>query len=63
MVKAGFSLKRKQLKNALASGLHIKAAMATQLLQAADIDPKRRAETLTLQEWARLCRIVAESSP
>ncbi len=63
VVKAGFSLKRKQLKNALASGLHIKAAMATQLLQAADIDPKRRAETLTLQEWARLCRIVAESSP
>ena len=63
VVKAGFSLKRKQLKNALASGLRIKAGCAAELLQAADIDPKRRAETLTLQEWARLCRIVAESSP
>lgn len=63
VVKAGFSLKRKQLKNALASGLQIKAGIATELLQAADIDPKRRAETLTLQEWGRLCHIVAESSP
>ena len=63
VVKAGFSLKRKQLKNALASGLRIKAPIAAELLRTADIDPKRRAETLTLEEWARLCRIVAESSP
>lgn len=62
VVKAGFSMKRKQLKNALAGGLHIKAKSAGERLRAADIDPQRRAETLTLQEWARLTRIFADSS-
>ena len=60
VVKAGFSMKRKQLKNALAGGLHIKARRAAELLGAADIDPQRRAETLTLQEWARLSRTVTQ---
>ena len=59
MARAGFSLKRKQLKNALAAGLRIKPAAATELLRAADIDPRRRAETLTLEEWARLTRAAA----
>ncbi len=63
VVKAGFSLKRKQLKNALARGLSLPAATASQLLRAADIDPQRRAETLTLEEWARLSRKIAESEP
>lgn len=62
VVKAGFSLKRKQLKNALAGGLRIKASAARDLLNQAEIDPKRRAETLTLAEWARLTRIVAEAN-
>ena len=61
VVKAGFSMKRKQLKNALAGGLRVKASRARDLLQAADIDPQRRAETLSLAEWARLTRAVAES--
>ena len=60
VLRAGFSLKRKQLKNSLGSGLGIKAREASSLLQAADIDPQRRAETLSLQEWARLSRMVAE---
>jgi len=61
VVKAGFSMKRKQLKNALAGGLRIKASAARDLVAAADIDPQRRAETLSLSEWARLTRAVAES--
>lgn len=61
LVKAGFSLKRKQLKNALAGGLRIKGATAAQLLAAAGIDPQRRAETLTLEEWAQLARAAAET--
>lgn len=61
VVKAGFSMKRKQLKNALAGGLRIKASRARDLLHEADIDPQRRAETLSLAEWARLTRSVAES--
>ncbi len=60
VLRAGFSLKRKQLKNSLGSGLGIKAREASSLLQAADIDPQRRAETLSLQEWARLSWAVAE---
>ena len=49
IVKAGFSQKRKQLKNALGDE-------GSALLAQAGIDPKRRAETLTLDEWAALAR-------
>ena len=52
-------MKRKQLKNALAAGLRIKAAAARDLLAAAEIDPRRRAETLTLEEWGQLTRTIA----
>lgn len=57
MIKAGFSQKRKTLRNSLSSGLHIAPAEAENLLARADIDPKRRAETLNLEEWHSLCRL------
>jgi 16S rRNA (adenine1518-N6/adenine1519-N6)-dimethyltransferase len=56
VVRAGFSQKRKQIKNALSSGLGIKNAVGQQLLQRAGIDPKRRAETLSVEEWGALTR-------
>jgi len=56
VVRAGFSQKRKQLKNALADGLHLSAEATVHWMQAAGIDPRRRAETLTLEEWAALAR-------
>lgn len=56
VVKAGFGQKRKQLKNSVAEGLHIDSEQASALLQAAQIDPTRRAETLSLAEWAALTR-------
>ena len=59
VVKAGFSMKRKQLKNALSGGLQIESKVARDLLQQADIDPQRRAETLSLDEWGALTRVVA----
>lgn len=59
VVRAGFSQKRKQLRNALSGGLSIKTQAAGALLAAAEIDPSRRAETLTLDEWARLTRAYA----
>lgn len=59
VVKAGFSQKRKQLRNALASGLGWPPAQADQALRAAGLDPTRRAETLTLEEWAALTRAVS----
>jgi 16S rRNA (adenine1518-N6/adenine1519-N6)-dimethyltransferase len=54
VAKAGFGQKRKQLHNSLAAGLPIKHEQIMQALNEVGIDPKRRAETLTLEEWGRL---------
>jgi 16S rRNA (adenine1518-N6/adenine1519-N6)-dimethyltransferase len=59
VVRAGFGQKRKQLKNSLSEGLAISAADAASLLERAEIDPRRRAETLSMEEWARLTRVYA----
>ena len=54
LAKAGFSQKRKTLRNALSGGLRCQPAQAGELLTAASIDPQRRAETVSLDEWATL---------
>lgn len=54
VVKAGFSQKRKQLHNALRAGLALSSEKIAHALEAAQIDPKRRAETVTIEEWVRL---------
>jgi 16S rRNA (adenine1518-N6/adenine1519-N6)-dimethyltransferase len=54
VVKGGFSSPRKQLHNSLAHGMGMKPAEVASLLEKANIDPKRRAETLSLEEWAKL---------
>ena len=54
LAKAGFGQKRKTLRNSLSSNLHISGAEAEEKLSAAGIDPMRRAETLTIEEWKRL---------
>ena len=54
LTKAGFSQKRKTLRNSLSSGLHITPGQAAELLTRANIDPQRRAETLSLAEWSQL---------
>jgi 16S rRNA (adenine1518-N6/adenine1519-N6)-dimethyltransferase len=59
VVRAGFSQKRKQLKNALGAGLGLNGAAAAALLERAGVDPRRRAETLTLAEWGALARAAA----
>ncbi len=56
VVRAGFGQKRKQLKNSISSGLAMDAEDAAVLFELAEIDPRRRAETLTLEEWAQLTR-------
>jgi len=61
VVRAGFSAPRKQLRNSLAHGLKIPESQAGTLLQAGDIDPRRRAQTVSLEEWERLYRAVASS--
>ncbi len=54
VAKAGFGQKRKQLRNALSGGLALPTARVVQALQKAGIDPQRRAQTLSLDEWAAL---------
>jgi len=56
VVRAGFAQKRKQLRNTLASALGRPAAGVEAALCQAGLDPTRRAETLTLEEWARLAQ-------
>jgi 16S rRNA (adenine1518-N6/adenine1519-N6)-dimethyltransferase len=53
-VKAGFSASRKQLANSLSNGLGIPKDEVRDLLESVEIAPQRRAETLSIEEWARL---------
>ncbi len=59
VARAGFSQPRKQLRNSLASGLQMAPAEVERWLGIAGIDPKRRAETLSLAEWTVLVRTLA----
>lgn len=54
LAKAGFSQKRKTLRNSLSAGLSISPAGTAELLQETGIDPGRRAETLDIEEWRNL---------
>ena len=54
MARAFFQARRKQLPYALARGRGSSGAEAKERLRVIGIDPARRAETLTLDEWRRL---------
>jgi 16S rRNA (adenine1518-N6/adenine1519-N6)-dimethyltransferase len=54
LAHAGFAQKRKTLRNTLATGMNESPAWAERLLTTAGIDPQRRAETLSMQEWKQL---------
>ncbi len=56
VVRAGFSAPRKQLRNSLSGGLSLSSSKAERMLSEVGIDPARRAETLSLGEWAALYR-------
>lgn len=60
LVRAGFCAPRKQLINTLAQGLGLSKPEALSLLDRADIIYKRRAETLSVEEWQRLWQIFRE---
>jgi 16S rRNA (adenine1518-N6/adenine1519-N6)-dimethyltransferase len=62
IVSAGFAQRRKTILNNLrAAPEHLRARVETRggeaaALEASGVEPQRRAETLTLEEWARLAR-------
>lgn len=54
LARTGFSAKRKMLKNNLAAGLKIKPGEAEKILVEKGLDPKIRAEDLSLEDWQKL---------
>ena len=60
LVRAGFAAPRKQIGNSLSQGIGLPKDGVLPLLEKAGIDWQRRAETLTLGEWARLWRVFEE---
>jgi len=62
LAKAGFSQKRKTLRNALSAGMHWDRGSTEERLRQAKINPMRRAETLSLEEWKTLTQIIDTSN-
>jgi 16S rRNA (adenine1518-N6/adenine1519-N6)-dimethyltransferase len=54
VVKAGFSARRKKLRSSLAGGLALDKPVAENLLRGAGIDPNKRAQDLTIDDWIKL---------
>lgn len=54
IVKAGFAQRRKTLLNSLGAGLSLSRDRTLALCDGAGIDPGRRAQSLSLEEWHRL---------
>lgn len=63
VVKAGFSEKRKTLRNSLSGGLHVSKDDVAIMLQKAGVDPAARAETLDMQAWHNIAHVFATMRP
>lgn len=62
VVKAAFSQRRKTLPNTLSAGLHISKADATQLLEQAGVEPRLRAEQLSMQQFADIANALSKTN-
>lgn len=62
LVKSAFSQRRKTLINNLTGFHNLNRQEITELLQKSNIDPKRRAETLSIEEYALLSRVILNRS-
>ncbi len=60
LAHAGFAEKRKQLHNSLARNLLLPQQTVAHWLAEAQIDPMRRAETLSIDDWLRLTHAAQE---
>ena len=54
VVQAGFRQRRKQVHNGLSRELPVDRTVVAEALDACSVDPERRPQTLTLDEWACL---------
>jgi 16S rRNA (adenine1518-N6/adenine1519-N6)-dimethyltransferase len=62
LLRAAFGQRRKTLGNALASGLKLERETVEAYLRSCEIDPKRRGETLSVEEFIKLMR-AAQNQP
>ncbi len=60
LIKAGFSQKRKMLRNTISAGMHWSKDKTEEILELAGIDPKARAQTLSIEEWAGLVNLLSD---
>lgn len=60
VVRAAFAQRRKTLLNTLATGLDLSKEDLTPVLEGIDINPKRRGETLSIEEFAKLSDAIGE---
>jgi 16S rRNA (adenine1518-N6/adenine1519-N6)-dimethyltransferase len=55
VVRAGFSQRRKQLRNSLSARLGLSAQEITDALRAHNLDEKLRPQTLSIEDWGKIC--------
>lgn len=60
IARAGFSQRRKQLRNALAGGLGFQPQAVAAWLASSGVSPQSRAQELGLEDWERLARLAGE---
>ena len=60
VVRAGFGQKRKKLRNSLSAGLRLPTGEVEAHLEVAGIEPRRRPESLSLEEWAAIVRSIVQ---
>ena len=60
IIRGSFHMRRKQLMNTLEEALDLPKEAIERLARHAGIDPRRRGETLELEEFAKLARVAGE---
>lgn len=64
IVRAGFGNPRKQLRNSLSFGLHVKQAVIDEVMRSAGIDVTLRPQVLSISDWAAITRAwIARPTP
>ena len=61
IVRAGFAQKRKQLQNSLSNGLSLNKEQTLNALTSIGLDPRCRAQALTMQNWADLTDLLRDA--
>jgi 16S rRNA (adenine1518-N6/adenine1519-N6)-dimethyltransferase len=60
-VRAGFAQRRKQLRNSLSAGLRRLPDEVAAQMEEVGVNPRRRAQTLSIEEWAKVTRALSHS--